>query len=671
MLAFSPQLFATTITGALRLGREGYIAHLHGLMDDQDIRAFIPLTSGYDFDDPVSKSASEITSWVIQQVMFSEEFLPGRAYEGIFLTQENAPGTPVIGAGNLPALNPERPDLFEAALLEKTLDHQLRVNRETSAKTIRQSLITYQTKAWADENDPSPWGVFFRNMLDVGFDILAVQPGLLGIGGNVEAFIRAILPNIAESYKADDPHQSNVMREIAETFSEAALKALADNPTLVTDEAKWQPLIAGILKPVHDDVTKHGINQLFAERRLRELMSGPVAFGAISALTEHADDFLKGDFASDSIPGQIVRDTLGIVASGSAEGFQVRKFFSDEAAMTVMASALRVAKKNPQLFVREGRFTEEGTEHGRHLLTMFADTFLNSPKPFSMDKDLAVTLACKSLDIVSEYSVARLAANAGEDAHKQARADMAAHVISDILNGFQRRLNGEKENLLTTVFSRPQMIDVMQIMAKHVARSPHHFISDNTNPQVVAMAEAVAQAISEDTSGLLHGDDWKEIITVAMDVARKNPGRLFSLKSDDPADSVALLLISRMLKTAREGMANSSSDRPWLLFGETLSEAIRITLTASASGALSLIRDPEQLQGHLNEVAELATRLNTLAQNDDPTKAISAADWLSIFAFYIPHVIETGPGALDALTDDMLLQALADGVITLNTETQS
>ena len=671
MLAFSPQLFATVVTGALRLGREGYNAYLHGLMDDQDIRAFVPLTSSVDLDDPVSKASPEIESWVIQQVMFSEEFFPGAPYEGIFLCHPGAPTSPVIGLGGVPKLNPEKPEIFEAALLEKILEHQRREKTVTSARQIRQSLITFHTKAWSDEDDPSPWGLFFRHTLDVGFDILAVQPGLVGFGTNAESFISALMPNLAAAYNAEDTGQHNVLREIAETFSEAALKSLADNPNLVTDEARWQPLISGILKPVHEDVTKNGVNQLFAERRLRELMSGPVAFGALSALSEHPDDFLKGEFDGQSVPGMIIRDTLGVIASGSAEGFKTRRFFSDQAAMTVMGSALKIARDRPQLFMRKSSATGDPPGHGAKLLAAFAETFLTAPLPFRADKALAVELTCKSLDVMSEYAQARLARHAGSDSHREMRADMAAHLVADLLSGFQRRLTGEKESLLSDVFSKAQIVDVMQIMARHVAKSPHHFISEDRNPQVVAMAEAVAQAIAEDETGLLTGADWHSIIAVAMDVALKNPGRLFSLESNNPEDAVALVLISRLLKTSRDGIKSLPPGTTWLMFGETLSKAIRITLTAAASGALSLIKDPTKREAHLNEVSVLAGRLNKLAGSDDPEKAISADDWLAIYAFYIAHVLEKGPGTLNKLSDAELLSALTDGTITLTEDTHA
>lgn len=664
MLAFSPALFATVLTGAIRLGKEAHEARVKSLALSKDIRWYIPDAPRPNLSDPVQSSDYDVQAWVVDIIKEDLSYRPGEKYDGVFLCQPDQPDIIIRDERNRPRINPLKRHLIEQAIEDVCSEK----NQNTSRREIRNSIITFHTRDWANRDRPTPWGIFFQHMLDVSFDVLAVQPGLLGMGHNLEAFFTALIPNIADAYEAEATDSNRLMRDLAETFGEAAIKSLADNPGIITNTDKWHPLITGILEPIKKDVESGGVSQLVAEGRIRTLLSGPIAYGALTALAEHPDDFLKGEFAKDSIPGLIIRDTLGVIASSTHDGFTVRDFFSAEAALTVMGSALRVAKKNPKLFVKEGRFTDQGTEHGRQLLTIFAETFLKAPKPFSFDKDLAVTLACNSLDVMADYTEARLAVYAGDDAHKKARAEMGAHLIRDLLKGFDNRLQGEKVDLLETVFSRPQLIDVMQILASHIAKSPHHFISDDTNPQVVAIAEAVALAISEDESGLLSGSDWTEILTIAMDVALKNPGRLFSLTSDDPKQSVALALISRILKSARDGMNAQTAGNPAVLFGQTLSEAIRITLTASASSALSLIRDPAVLESHLDEVTKLAARLNTLAGSDDPQKVISADDWIAIYGFYIVNILENGPGYVDDLSDEKLLSALTDGMITLEQE---
>ena len=664
-MLFSPQMFATVLTGALRLGQTGYQAYINRLVDEVDIRAYTPATSGIDLDAPPAESDELLEEWVIRQVDHSGEYRPGRIYEGLFQTAPGDPNTPILGPNGLPLLNQARIDLFEDALMEKALENQRRHDPEIHPHQIKQGLMVFHHKTWSDPNDRSVWGLFFREFIDVSLDVLALQPGLLGVGGNLEHMFAALVPNLAASYDASTSREQTVIMELTQTFGEAALQTLVDNPALVTSESRWAPLVRGVLQPIQEDVLSNGVNQLFAERRIRDLIGGPIAFNALSALAENTDEFLQGDLRGNTILGEIVRETLGMAISGTPEGFRIRSVFSESGATQIMSAALNVAKRNPELFLREA-ITDEGTTQGRALISSFADCFLNAPRPFDTDRQLAVELACRSLDVLSQYTVARLNTRAGNDIHKSLRADMAANVVSDLLEGFKRRLSGEQDDLLSSVFSREQVVEVMQIMASHIARSPHHFISDDANPQVVAIAEAIASAIAEDSTNLLTGDHWQEIIFIAMDAGLRNPGRLFSLDDDTPESSIALALIAEMLGAARTGMAQARADTGQLLFGDTLSEAIRVTLTAAASGTLAVIRDEAQRTAHIGAVAALMTRLNRLAGSDDPERVIGAADWLSIFTYYVAHVMESGPDSLSQITDGDLLNALAGGMISLN-----
>lgn len=659
MLMFSPQTFATVLTGALRLGEAGYQLYVSRLFDEQDIRVYIPALSAIDMDEAPEQHSAAIVQWVVRQIQANGEFKPDRPYEGIFVTEPGRPDIPVI-ENSQAKLNPDAPEIFEDALMDLVLQNQRQHNSDIGPHDIKQGLMVFHHKIWADPNEKTPVAKFFRKFVDVGLDVLAVQPGLLGVGGNLESLFAALLPNLSEAYDAEDSQSLSLLSGLSEAFGEAAIKTLVDNPSLVTDEQKWQPLISGVLRPVQDEVVKQGFSPIFAERKLRELIGGPVAFGALQALEANADEYFKGSFKSGDVLGEIVRETLGATVSSTTDGFKVRKVFSNEGALHIMSSALSVARKRPDLFLKKS-VTETGTDQGRKLISLFADAFLSAPAPFSADKELAVQLASRSLNVLSDYTAARLSDRAGEDAHKAVRSDMAAHLLSDLLEGFSRRLVDDKAHILESVFSREQVVDVMQIMAEHVVRSPHHFISEDANPQVVSIAETVALAIAEDSSGLLSGEDWREIIAIAMDAGLRNPGRLFSLDGSSPENSIALAVISRVLTSARDGLRTAPSTSGQLLFGKTLSEAIRISLTSIASGSLSTIKDPDVRNAHLGEVDQLITRLNGLAQSDDPNLIIGADDWLEIYTYYVAHVIQSGPGAVDEMSDDALIAVLENG----------
>ncbi|MAK60759.1 MAG: hypothetical protein CMK09_07255 [Ponticaulis sp.] len=659
MLMFSPQTFATVLTGALRMGEAGYQLYVSRLFDEQDIRVYVPTIREVDLDEPPEHYSHAIVQWVVRQIEANGEYKPDGLYEGIFLTPPGQPTVPIYKDG-LPQLNPEHPEIFEDALMDLVLENRRQHDADITTHDVKQGLMVFHHKVWADPNETSPVAKFFRKFVDVGLDVVAVQPGLLGVGGNLESLFAALLPNVSEAYDAEDPRSLGILSGLSEAFGEAAIKTLVDNPSLVTDEQKWQPLISGVLRPVQEEVMENGVSAIFAERKLRELIGGPVAFGALSALEANSDEYLKGSFKSGDVLGEIVRETLGATVSGTRDGFRIRKVFSNEGALHIMFSALSVARKRPELFLKKSQ-TDAGTDQGRKLISLFADAFLSAPAPFYSDKQLAVQLACRSLDVLSNYTAARLSDHAGDEAHRAVRSDMAAHLISDLLEGFSRRLVDDKSHILETVFSRDQVVDVMQIMASHVARSPHHFISEDANPQIVAIAETVALAIAEDTTGLLTGEDWREIIAIAMDAGLRNPGRLFSIDQDSAENSIALAVISRVLASARDGLRTAPTKSGQLLFGETLSEAIRVSLTSIASGALSTIKDPAVRDAHLDEVEHLISRLNGLSQSEDPNLVIGADDWLEIYTYYIAHVIQSGPGTVANMKDDALIAVLENG----------
>lgn len=664
MLTFSPHLFATLVTGAFRLNRVRHEMRINRLIDEQDIRVLVPLPIEPVPDTPAEEVAPEIHAWICRQLMLSKEYEPGRAYEGVFQTAPGAPAELIFGDGNLPLISPGHEALFETALVEKVTEHQRRHNPDIHAREVQENLEVFQLKALTENPGRSPWGEFFEHVVDVGFDLLSAEPSLLGLKGNLESFVTAFVPVVADAFDPVGNPKGSMVRGLAEAFSEAALQTLVDNPNLVVDEARWQPLITGVLKPLQYEVNEHGLNGLFAERRIRELVGGPVAHGALTALSDNADAFFTGRASGDTVMGAIVRETLGVAASASPSSFKVRSVFTDDGALKIMGAALSVAKRRPDLFVdQDDLITDAGRDHARTLIARFANVFLSAPIPFKANKHLAVTLACESLEVLGDYTSARLSDRAGDDEQGQVRADMAAHLVGDLLTGFSQKLQGENADLLERVFSRDQLIDVMKIMASHVSRSPHAFISDHRNPQVVAMAEAVAEAIASDTSGLMSGEDWRTIIVVAMDAGLRNPGRLFAIDPTDPKGSIALHMIRRLLQSARDGLAAAPDQRGQLMFGRTLSLAVRGSLSAAANGTLSLLQDEDELVAHINEVGDLADRLNALGRSTDRSKVISADEWMSIFTYYVAHVLENGPGSVAALSDDDLLEAASGGFL--------
>ncbi len=656
MLPISPFTFASVVSGALRLGHEGYAAYLRGLTQRQDLEVLVPQAANFSIGDR-AQSELWVRRWVCEQIEAAEDYLEGRDYPGVFLM--NGDGRPARGEDNFPLIAPGGEAQFEEALTKCVLEHQRRHGNgaDLSPGEVRNHLVIYHHKVWSDPDNPSPWSRFFRHVVDVGLDVLAVQPGLLGIGGNVQAMLSALAPNLARAFDADDQAGGSLATMLAESFAEASLQTIVDNPDLVTSHERWRPLVMGLLHPLQQEVAVNGARHVFVDNRLRDMITGPMAHGVLTTLSAHANDYLGGRFGQERVLGQVVRETLGVLASGEPEAFNARKLFSQDGAVTVLGAALKVAQQRPEMFIRTADGDMEG-DFGRLLLSSIAGKLINAPRPFGVEDGLAPDIASVALGVLGDYASTRLrSAIAGGDATMMG-ADIATHLVGDLIGGLQNVVSGDGADALGDVFTKSQAIDVLQLMASHVARSPHMIVREGGNPVIAALAENIAAAVASDNTGLLNGEHWRGIVAVALDTALQNPGRLFGLNADGAGQSIALTLIRQVLGTARDTMSGAPGAPGQVLFGETLAEALRVTLFAAGSGALSVINDEAVRARHVEAVGDLMRRVNGLAGSNDARKVVGARDWLEIYSFYIAHVLENGPDAVSALSDDVLLSVL-------------
>ena len=643
----SPDTFAAVIVGALRLGKAGYEAHLTSKLNDaRDFTMFVPNV-------PAGSLAARgdwARDWCRTSLQQSQQWKPGGTCDGVFVLAPN---------GEFELDNDRYAKIADARIFERELARML-LKDSTTPQQVRSSIVVYHRKLWADETNKSPWATFFREFVDVGFTTLSLQPGILGIGGNIEAFLVQLMPNLTAAFDAELSGKPNapLASRLANTFAHAALKTVVDNPSLVASDKRWQPLVTGVLAPLQEQVVKDGAQIAFAEENLRRMLMGPMAHGLLTAVNSNVDQFLKGDFASDKLLGVVARETLGAAAATGVEGLNVRKMFTDAAALQVFDATLKVARDRPELFIR-GKGA--GLDASRKLLTDLSRTLVAAPKPFGGNPELAATLATITVDAVGAYASVQIKSRITTTTSAQGalQIDLADHLLTALMDGLKSGLKGD-DNALSRVFSRSGAVDVVQILASHVAKSPHLLVGKNGNPQIVALAQSVAQAIEADTTGLLGEDQWRTILSMVLDAALANPGRLFSL---DPAasakDSIALDVITTLIGVARESLvAGKTPGSGDILFGETLGRVIEIAIAAASSGALALAKKEGKLIERLTQLADLCRRLNRLAKETDPEKIISSVDWVAIFEAFVSDMLATGKPSLSGLADDVLLAVL-------------
>jgi hypothetical protein len=93
------------------------------------------------------------------------------------------------------------------------------------------------------------------------------------------------------------------------------------------------------------------------------------------------------------------------------------------------------------------------------------------------------------------------------------------------------------------------------------------------------------------------------------------------------------------------------------MFGETLREALISTLKAAANNARPLLAgDLAARQAHLAGLARFCDQLNALSSSPGMVGRMGAAEWLTIYRWYIAHVIDQGPNA--KITEAMMTEIL-------------
>lgn len=638
----SPDTFAAVIVGALRLGKTAYESHLTSQLNDaRDFTMFVPNVPPGN----LSARGDWAQNWCRETLQASQNWKPGGSCHGVFALKPD---------GTLDLDGQRRARIVDTRMFEIVLEGMI-LNEAKTPQQARSSIVVYHRKLWADKTNTSPWALFFREFIDVGFTTLQLQPGILGIGGNIETFLVQLAPNLKAAFEAQVSGEPLAAR-LANTFAHAALKTVVDNPALVVSEKRWQPMISGVLAPLQQQVAKDGAQVAFAEENLRRMLAGPMAHGLLTAVNSNVDEFLKGDFKGDKLLGAVARQTLGSIVATGADGLDARKLFTDAAALEVFNATLRVARDRPGLFIRG-----DGAEldASRQLLADLSRTLVAAPHPFSSSPDLAATLATITVDAVGAYASAQLKSRISTTAQGALQIDLAEHLLKALMDGLKAGLQGGENNALSRVFSRSGAVDIVQLLASHVAKSPHLLVGKDGNPQIRALAQSVAQAIEADTTGLLGEDQWRTILSMLLDAALANPGRLFSLDPTASAtDSIALEVITTLLGEARKSLDGRTPGFGDVMFGDTLSRVIEIAIAAASSGALALAKKEGKLLDRLNQLVELCRRLNALAKEKDPEKIISSVDWLAIFEAYVPELLATGKVSISSITDDVLLAVL-------------
>ena len=296
--------------------------------------------------------------------------------------------------------------------------------------------------------------------------------------------------------------------------------------------------------------------------------------------------------------------------------------FSAEGYIGLYRSALGVVAAHPDLFL--GRAGNDAERIANALLSGVAGKLQAAEIPFS--GDIGLQLAVGALD--------SLRANAPIIFDETDEwENVASKMLQQVVGGLSVWIDEKAWNEGKIPFSSDQLVELGRIFLVQAGKTPGMLVGDRT--EVKAIVAGVARAMAADSKLLLTADNWLKIAAVAAEEAAANPGRLFGLKDDDGAGALGTEVVGALLQTASQSFEIVGRDGKGVLFGDTLTEAIVITLR-STGGNIAKVATPEgqaalkMLSKNLNEII-----------NDSPEE-FGSKEWLHLYRSQIGGVLKTG-----------------------------
>jgi len=349
---------------------------------------------------------------------------------------------------------------------------------------------------------------------------------------------------------------------------------------------------------------------------------------------------------------------------------------SEASAVSFLDGILTTIEKQPDLILNSHG---EASEHLRHFVQRAARSLLDAPFPFNWRDGLATEIMGAALDAAADIATSRLRANLVDlqNPHEwdETWASIAETLVRGFVNGLQQ---GSSEGVLSfadfekaigLLFTRQQAAGLVKLIADSIAAQPsllHGRDSKEISDEVQAITRDIATLIASDDKTLLRGDDWLEILSVALAMFAEHPTILVSTgaavdasneeTTNRPSQEIGMALISSLLKMAsrqitlaRTEPGNASGA---IFFGATLRKAMIATLGAAQDAvvsALSTDQRAERLEAFETFSEQLAQFVHgQVVAIDDGNDVVEiemrlgAKDWLRAYVHFIAHVMQYG-----------------------------
>lgn len=440
---------------------------------------------------------------------------------------------------------------------------------------------------WREERKPP--SAFVRMALtltDIGLEFVASDPSIFGVGNRGEKLIVAFANNMKDLIPdnvAEFGTENTFADRVLGIFLRAGLSSLSSNASMVFSDDDVARLFEGVTKPIVDTLPG-SIHEQIEYRKMVDALAGPSAEAAFKILAENTESYLGKDFSKDKALGAVTKAFFQEISKVSGEG-NIVNVFSEQGVIRVYQAGLSVAVERPDLFIGDDDSAEKALY--RDLLKGTADTLRKYPR---FKGPVGSSLAAMAIEVVGHNAPSLLKLNPDEPWEKVAitAIDQVTSGLSEILE--KPGPDGLPRGALKA-FSDEQLLELGRIVLAQVAKTPGMLGVDRVELQNVIAG--VAEVMAGDDNLLLSADEWLTIAGVAATKAAANPGRLFGISADDPANAMAVTVIGSILKVAGNAWTDGGrSDRP-LLFGETLKTAITTVIDAMGGNISGLHDQPD------------------------------------------------------------------------------
>jgi hypothetical protein len=506
-------------------------------------------------------------------------------------------------------------------------------------------------KQWQDGTGPhGPWARLGLTLGHVVIESVQLHPAAFGLRGRAELYVKAFTSQLQKILPhPDDPRAPGNERaaRVLAIALQAGFAALADLSDELIEERHLQELVVASVSPLiaQFDRIADGEAKLGS---VRDTVLGPVVTAAITTLARNQGAFLGEAFAPGTALGILASTFLTLEIKDGDSRNHIKSVFSEDGLIRVAKSALTLAATRPELIV--GKDAE-------------GDGRVRAPLRRTARRQRAeIRAAAQQQDRVHQAGRGR-ARLAGDEQHRLLRSQgsLARRGVEAARHGARRHRPGPRAGRRVG-WRRQARRDCAPLHQARLHRGePRRLCQDllrsggahagHAGRQGSELGAEIRRRVGHARAGEAGGQ-----AALARQHPRdrrrrrrgggEEPGAPVPPRSARPEESLAASLIAKLL-TAASGQLRDGAGRAVgaVMFGDTLKEAIVVTLRAASGNAVRATLNQDRL-------LELVDALNALATSRE--LPIGRKEWLFLFRGLVAQALQD-PVGMKFDADSLLL----------------